>query len=342
MTRRKSLITFSAILMALLAGAMPKATRADDGAADRSGTVWLHATAEVGPIGMVASPGSLTINGRAAYGGRAVWNGELLEAPANACAVVMLDAVSRVTLMKGAMVRLATARVWRGDDGNRRVLIASLIGGEIAVTLQPKAEAFIEAGGVRFTTTSGARFHLALRDSQPVITMANGHAEGESQSEARHLDHVEPNPADPTGPPLVLDGSLSVLTRSSRQPQFRVTDANDKPIPDLPIVLTLATTTGKSVGFFSGGATTITTTTNAQGIASAPFTAGPSPASGTLTAHVPGTSLTKTINIKVERKFWTKTKMSLVGAGGLTALILVIVDPGTGPLRQVPPAQIVP
>lgn len=342
MTRQKQLTTFSIILLTLIAGALPNAARADGGDTGRGSTVRLYATAEVGPIGTIDSTGPLTINGRETYGRQDIWDGELLQASASACALVRLDAVSQVTLMRGAMVRLATARARRGDHASRRVLVATLIQGEVAVTLQPEAEAFVQAGGVRYTTTGGAKFRLAVRDGQPALAVASGSVEAESQNEARSLNHVAANPADPNGQPLILDGSLSVEARSSRQVQFRVTDANDKPIPDLPIVLTLATTAGKSVGVFSGGATTVTTTTNAQGIASASFTAGPSQASGTLTANVPGTGLTKTINVKVEKPFWTKTKMSLAGAGGVAALIVVIVHPSPGPLRQVAPSQIVP
>ena len=71
----------------------------------------LYANAVAAPIGTIESSGTMLINGRAAEGSGAVWDGELLQAPAGTNAHAVLRGIGEVTLKSGAVVRLSTAMV---------------------------------------------------------------------------------------------------------------------------------------------------------------------------------------------------------------------------------------
>lgn len=114
--------------------------------------------------------------------------------------------------------------------------------------------------------------------------------------------------------PIGLGVTTSVRARSTRQIQIQVTDENDKPVPDLPVVFVMG---GSSVGSLgSGGGTAITVTTNARGIATTTFNAGNTLGSNTVTARVEGTeySWTGVFEVTKAAGFWTMRNTILVGA----------------------------
>jgi hypothetical protein len=326
----------AALIFTCIASQSP--ARAEDKIRDDA-PIRIYATAESGPIGSVDSIGGISVDGRSVPGKHMLWRGELVRVSGGQGARVTIDSIGQVTLARGAVVKFATGFARHDRTGSRPVMIASLVSGNMVVRLHSEAMAYVQACGSRVAAESGASFRVVAVDGRAKVDVMSGKVDVQSQSEARSLQHVEPDPATP-GQFIVLDGSLSVEARSTRQIQFRVTDANDKPVPDLPVVITLAST-GKSVGLFSGGTTTFSATTNAQGVVSAPFTAGPSSATGSVTANVPGSGLSKPVKLEVRDRFWTNRKKIMAGAGAVAAVIVLIPrDPG--PVQQQPPPTIVP
>lgn len=75
--------------------------------------------------------------------------------------------------------------------------------------------------------------------------------------------------------PFNLGSNTDVRARSTRNLQVRVTDENDRPIPDAPVLFLLSNggTDSSSVGSFAGQ-TSLRAMTNAEGIAQVDYTAG--------------------------------------------------------------------
>jgi hypothetical protein len=126
------------------------------------------------PIGVFESTDSVIINGRAVGSSGALWNGELLSAPAGASVEASLTGLGRIMLQSDTTVKISAAAFSDEPDDPRRLLIASVVSGEFSVRLQPEASACLLAGGKTFTATAGAAFSLKLNDGQPVVTSDEG------------------------------------------------------------------------------------------------------------------------------------------------------------------------
>jgi len=343
MTKHGYLKSGLCLITVLVLSLTSTAVYAAGGSGNEDRPIRLRAIETFGPIGRVANPlGSATasINGRAVQSEQMIWNGDLIQAAADTRTRVLLDSVGQVTLRGGAMVRLSTTLTTLGDDSHRSVLIASLASGDMTVSLRPEAFAYIEASGSAITASGGANFCVGIREGRAVINVANGDVRAESQAPERGLKirFVTPNP-DPLKPPIDLGLATDVATRKTREMQFQVTDANDKPVPDLPLTLTVV---GK-IGSF-GNASTVTGTTNAQGFVSSPFTAGPSPAQGSIEANIPGTNTTCRVEVRVKSKSPITRNRLLLGGAALATTIIIIIDhiPGTPGINQVPPPSSIP
>lgn len=160
------------LLFVLIAGLIPRSAHADD--IGQQKPVRLNATETYGPIGAIYSPGTAGINGRSVQGKQAIWGGDLIETFKGAKASVLLDAVGQMTLGNDAKVRLSTKLAALDDNGSGPVLVASLIRGDIVVRLNQEANAYIEAGGSAYTSSSGASFRIEIREGKAVIREANG------------------------------------------------------------------------------------------------------------------------------------------------------------------------
>ena len=341
MTRRIKIAICLCVALASVSNLGGAVARADDGDRGIDKPVHLYATSSFSPIGTVESLREFTINGRTLSGKRMIWGSELLRAPVDTTARVIVDNVSHVTLKNDTIAKFSTSLTTLNDNRGHPILIASLTSGEIAVTLDKGACAYVEVAGSAVTASEGASFRVAIREGEVIVDPASGEVEVSSimsQDAARKLSFGEIRADSAGGFTFIeLPPRLDVQTRETRNIQSRVTDQNDKPIPDVPVIFALS---GKSIGLFPGGSTTFTATTNAQGVASAPFTAGPSSATGTINTTVEGTNVSQTIEVNVRSKIPAK-KLMIGAAAGLVVGIIIIVDPpGSDPLRQVPPPTI--
>lgn len=280
MTRHRFLAV--SIGLAVMASLTPPRTLGAGHSEDQN-PIRLYATATAGPIGVTHSLGGLSINGRATHGEQLIWGGELLRA-SNTNIVVDLSPLGRITLKSGAIAKLSRAR-GTIDNTSGEVLIAAIVTGEIDVRLS-EAAAYVEAWGSAFTASRGASFRVGARDGRALLNTMTG-----TVTEAQAAQ-----PKYRIRPPVGQGGDISVKARSTRQIQMQVTDENDRPLPDVPVVFALGGG-GGSLGSGAAAGSTITVTTNAQGIATASFTAGPTTGSASVTATVAGTSVSTTVGV---------------------------------------------
>src|ERR1051326_2740996 len=109
MMQAKHSITALCLILILIAGLTPTLARADEGIREDK-PLRLYATAMRGPIGTVLSYDAMAINGREARGDRPIWGGEMIRAPFNNSAQVLLESVGQVILKRGAVASLATSQ----------------------------------------------------------------------------------------------------------------------------------------------------------------------------------------------------------------------------------------
>lgn len=209
------------LILVLTCALVPKPARADD--RGQAKFIRLDADPTFGPIGRVTwnflSGGSVEINGRMAREEQVIWNGDLIEAPGDAGARVLLDALGQVALRRGARVRLATTIKKLDDNFTRPVLSATLISGDLAVNLQQEAAAYIEAGGSVFSTTPGARFRIRVLEGRPVIEMVLGDVSIEQQRRTR----IKPRDFQvrPDGS-IVAAATVRLKTKTDKRPKDRL------------------------------------------------------------------------------------------------------------------------
>jgi hypothetical protein len=312
MKNRYSVTTLCFVLaLALLSLSMPKATYADN--RDEEKPIRLRANPEMAPLGEVYSPGNVALNGKALIGRQTIWGSELIQALSDNGASVSIESLGTVNLKKGAVVRLAKNTNVNSDEANRGVLIASLVSGDITVKLQEGISAYVQSCGSVFTSSNGAAFRVTAKEGQAIARASFGTVELLEQT-AQKKYFVRP---------VGLGATTSVRARSTRQIQVQVTDENDKPVPDIPIIFALGTAGAGTLG--SGAAAAATTTaiqTNAQGIATVQFTAGPNAASTEITATVENTrySWTGTLSVAKAVGFWTPLNTTLVIVGAAAAV----------------------
>ena len=287
------------------AAAAPRPTGDRD---DKDEPFKLYARASEGPIGVAKSLTPFVIGGRQEVGQGVLWGGELLRASGGGVCV-SLGSLGEAALSRGAMVSFA--RSSRREDGE--VLVASLSAGDVAIDLQSDARAYIQAGGLAFAASAGASLRIQTRGGAVTASARRGEVRQVQAPQKRYFIK-----------PVGMGANLSVRARSSRQIQVQVTDENDRPVPDVPVILALS-----GVGSLGGGsgaaASTVTLTTNAQGLVTTTFSAGAVPGNASLTATIPGSTATFTTGIAV----------STAGFFATTAGLLVVAAAGAGAVATV-------
>jgi len=340
-------IRYSAIGMSLVAvlmiSSLPRNVRAAGGA-DGEARIRLHATAFEGPIGSVNAFGAININGKQVSGEELLWGGELIEATYGTGTSVSFDMIGSVTLGEGAAARFSAGRS-SAEEAGRRVLIASLVRGNLAIELHSDAGAYVEAGTARFTALGGASFRIAMQDGRAFLKTISGTVNTEPSQQGRPTYKIRP--VDELGRPVDLGRTLSVRARSTRNFQIQVTDENDKPIPDLPILFSLGSPCLGSLGLGAGAGSSFKKNTDNKGIAAVPFIVGAAKCVGSLTAKVEGTNTEFTQQVGVQRHSFWNTQNSLIVAGiigaGILASVLIINSGGNDQrIQPVPPPVVKP
>ncbi len=304
----------------------------------------LNFSASEQSIGRVESVGTIKINQLSVSRQSLLRGSELIQAPDDANARATFDGIAQVILASGSQARLMTPTVG-GVNGNR-VLAASLLSGSLVIQLDASTAGYAEVAGSTFLAARGTRFRAMLVEGHAVFEVVEGAGfeKGEwalalPQSAAELLKTITQTPTQQplqVGQrrylvrPVGLNSNLVVRARSTRQIQVRVTDEDDRPVTGVPIIFSLGSQGGSSIGTIGAvGATASGSNdrvfTDAQGVASVSFTAADVPTTGSITATVEGTnySWVGQINlIKVTVGFWSPQNAVpvLVTAGAAAAI----------------------
>ncbi len=257
---------------------------------------------------------------------------------------VALDSIGQVTLSEGATVRFATARA-SSDDAGYDVLVASIVEGSINVALHAGAGAYIEAGTSAFTASRGANFSVTVEEGRASLRTVAGIVRIQDQPVPQD---VNIRVVDDLGRPVSSGAQFSVRARSTRQVQVQVTDKNDKPLPDLPVLFSLANPCLGALGLGALAGPTFVQKTDNRGIAAAPLLAGAAKCAASIVVKVQGTNASVTIptNVVSSAGFFTTQNTLLVVAGAATAGVVtgvVLTNSGSSePITPVVPPGIKP
>jgi uncharacterized protein YaiE (UPF0345 family) len=328
---------YSAILLiVIMLGVWPELQIAAAASDDGDRPVRLSTTARFSPIGSMA--GRAMIDGRAFAGYAPIWGGEVIQAAAGDNLRVSVDGVGLVTLAGHAVARLSTAT--GNDEAGRNILVASLLSGSLNVRLAADAGAYVEAAGSQLSAAPGAEFRLQV---------AEGHAALETLAGSVTIEQ-QPAPGQRylLRPPAGQGSSLSVSARSTRQLQIQVTDENDRPVPDLPILFSLGNPCLGTLGVGIAAGTLFKAKTDNRGIASVPWITGAAKCADTILVRVEGTDSTYTYRAQVTggNGFWTARNTAIVAAAAAGAGIgigLAVANNGSNtPITPVPPPVVKP
>lgn len=323
-------------------------------AADHSTEEERRPAASPAPIGQVASLGVVKINGQPLTKQSLLWAHDLLEAPPGVSARVILPGVGRLRLDPGARVRVTSADV-RPSPASGPGLLAELHGGTVAVRLQPGVGACWIAGASSFLASPGADFRITVRPDGVSADAVTGEVSDLGrwavapqsavlQAAARLQDRqLKPGARRYVIQPFNKDRIpvYEVHARSSRQVQVRVTDEHDRPVPDLPVVFALGGKVGSLKAAGVAGES-VTTTTNAQGVATVSFTPSTPAGSAPVTASIPGTGASWTGTVSVlQAGFWTASAalpvLATAGAAAAVTAVTVANKGKGGPKVAGPP-----
>lgn len=300
--------TVSILLIFLLVSPVKVKGVGTDGDAERIRPLRLMASEVLGPIGKINSIGLFAVNGRSLSGEGWLWGGETIHATGGTIRVSM-DRIGRVIITRGAIVKLSRTVTAFDDETDGELLIASVVRGDARFNLQPGAAVYVEAGGSAYRSSRGASFNVGVRSNQPSITLSRGELQTQADPSQRRYRLR----------PVGVGANISVRARATRQIQVQVTDENDRPVPDVPILFALGSGAGGSLGSGATAAASVTLTTNAQGIATASFTAGAAPGSDSITATIAGTNTSVTFGVTISAAAGVFT------ASTITAIVLVAV-----------------
>lgn len=296
------------------------------------------------PIGSVTSLETVAINGSEAGRQGLLWNGDVVRAAPGASAQVLLASIGHITIRGGSSIKLAA-------DTATHALLATVLNGEMSVALKPESAAQIEIAGLGYVTTKGAQFRAGMREGQPVVTATSGQALSIGNFALRwDGDAAAAAAAQQVGPrkylikPLNLGTNTEIRARSTRNLQVRVTDENDRPVPDAAVLFLLGGGGPNNVGSLAGQAS-FRATTNSQGVAEVNFTAGDTAGNSTkIKVQVEGSEAVweGTINvIAAKAGFWSPQNavpiFSVIGAAvGIGAYKLATRDPARIPEQVTP------
>jgi hypothetical protein len=339
--------TVLCLIAALTVGLAPGRARAADDSERKEKPIRLFASARFGPIGAIKmdslTSGAVAIDGRLARGEGLLWGGELIKALADRTVCIALDSIGQVTLSGGAMVRLADARA-SSDDAGYEVLVASILQGSVDLRLNAAAGAYVEAPGSAFIASRGASFRVRVEDGRALLSTRVGTVRVQDQPPPQD---VNIRVVDDLGRPVSSGSQFSVRARSTRQIQVQVTDKNDKPLPDLPVLFSLGNPCLGSLGLGVVAGLTMVQKTDKRGIAAVPLVAGAAKCAASILAKVEGTNATVSIQTNVQPGVQLltprNTLLTAAAAGAGIGIYVAVSNSGGGQkLTPVPPPVLKP
>ena len=326
----------------------PARVRARDSNADQQAPIRLSVNERFSPIGAICNSlagGAVGVDGRLVQDNTPIWGGELITVIGNARVGISVDSIGKISLSPGSSARFATAQA-SADESRYKVLIAYLVAGSAIIKLNPEAGAYVEAGRSSFNASRGASFNIKVEEGRGSLIDSTRAVYIQDQPATQD---VNIRVVDELGRPVASGSQFSVRARSTRQVQVQVTDKNDKPLPDLPVLFSLGNPCLGSLGVGALAGLSLTQKTDNRGIASVPLVAGAARCAASITAKVEGTNASVSIQATVEANvgFWTTQNTVLVAAGAAAAGVvtgLVVSNAGgnNNAITPVPPPNVKP
>ena len=327
------------LIVALVLGLAPGPAAALDNGNSEDKPFHLRVVARFSPIGAIVGnltgTGAAMIDGRVASGEHPIWGGELIQSPADATVRVSFEATGEAALTRGALARFGVVSA----EDDTQVLVTSIVRGGVNFKLRPEAGAYVEAAGSAFAASPGARFNVGILEGKAELTIVSGNVE--TQPQAAQQRYI-------LRPPAGQGGSISVAARSTRQVQIQVTDENDRPVADVPILFSLGDPCLGTLGLGVAAGSSFTEKTDNRGIATVPLIVGAAKCAGTLIARVQGTDITYTYRVQVQAKGFWSTQNSLIVAGLAAAGVVGglaaagVFGGSDEPIQAVPPPRVNP
>jgi hypothetical protein len=304
------------------------------------------------PAGAIESLGAIRVDGRIAQSGTILWGTELLQAPAVESAQIRLNEIGLISLRGGSTIKLASVLK---AEGGAPILFAYLLAGAMTVKLNDRASARICVGDSIFALSAGAGARLLISEGHGRMLSSDGAVKEIADWRLFQAVHgaVAQTITNQNGPQMTpgeyriepynftfgLGGYADIEARSARYLQFRVTDKDDRPAPDLLLLILLKRNGDSSdAGTINYGGTVMRVTTDHNGVATARFEAGV-----TIGAITPieviivknNQTLKGNIRIVNPKGFWTLKKagpvMGAVAAGTVAAIASMSRGPETQP-----------
>jgi hypothetical protein len=309
--------------------------------------------AGIAPAGVIESLGVIRIDGRVARSGAVLLGNELIEAPAIESAQVTLNETGRITLSGGSSLKFVS--VLREGDGVS-TLFAYLMAGAMTISLNGRASARICANDSIFALSPGSSARLLVSEGHGRALSSKGEVKEDSDWRLFRAAPVAIQTGAQTTPgeykiepynfTFGLGGYADIEARSVRYLQFRVTDKDDRPAPDL-LLLILLKNKGDSPGdgSINYGATMMRVTTDHDGVATARFDAGVIiGANASLEVTIAKNNQTLNVNIRIVKPkgFWTlKNALSLMTTtAAASAVTAVAANSSSGEIPTVSPAPV--
>jgi hypothetical protein len=303
---------FTKLLLVGWLALLPLATTARANHPPFNGAAANPARLTAAPIGTVESFSAFEINGTATRQRGLLWNGDIVQAAPGTSAQVSLSSLGQLTLRGGSAVKLVA-------DAEAHTLTAAMLNGEMQVTLNADTAAKLELAGASFVTTKGARFRAGVREGEPVLVTTAGRALTignfglQLSPETGTLAQAQAGPRRYLIKPLNLGTNTEIRARSSRNIQVRVTDENDRPVPDAPVLFLLGSGgsggAGGSGAGTLGGQQSLRATTNSQGVAEVNFNA----------SSIVGSTTTIQVTVEGSNAVWQGTITIIRAAAGFWA-----------------------
>jgi uncharacterized protein YaiE (UPF0345 family) len=222
------------------------------------------------------------------------------------------------------------------------VLVTKLQQGSMKVRLD-QAVAYVVAGGSAFSASFRSSFNVRVDDGRGSVSSLTGVIRAQDQPPPQD---VNIRVVDELGRPVASGSAFSVRARSTRQIQVQVTDKNDKPLPDLPVLFSLGDPCLGSLGLGALAGPNFRQKTDKRGIAAVPLLAGAARCSASITAKVEGTNASVSIQTNVEPKGkFLSTRNTLLIAAALAGAgvgIWFAVNSGNEPIKALPPTVVKP
>lgn len=370
MTRGRHSATGVCLILVLICTLIPRQARAYDTSNEEP--LGRHEFAALGPIGKIYSLSPFAIDGRLVFGEQRIWGNELIETPEDSSVNLHIDSAAQITLKNAARARFTTILASLYDGTKHHLLIGALNNGCIAVKLERDAVAYIESCGETFTSSSAASFVIRIQNGKPVLVIASGTVDVQISRRPPNIKgrtvRVVANrpPVQLGGAPLDKKTGQSAKASSQWSKYYDGTGSSGQIVSFTSRIVLASYQTkpqstqteellpaGRVVNFRLDpktlGTITAQGTTDSQGVVSVTFTAGKTKVTGNLVGEIvpdgsdpPGTTYepyTRVVNV-TKLPLW-RTRNIVIACAAIVGTI-VIVKRDKGPIKQLPPPNILP